>query len=98
MSPRKVHDQRLRTLIVISTVVVALTLPFFGYVVALTGLFLSSTATTLLPCVCYLKIFKNKWPSVFELGIIAGIMVMGALISSIGTYTSLKQIIHKLGA
>ena len=86
----------IRTVIVISTVVVALTVLFFGYVVALTGSFLSSTATMLFPCVCYLKIFKNKCPSVFELGIIARILVMGALIASIGTYTSLKQIIHKL--
>ena len=86
----------IRTLIMISTVVVALTLPFFGYVVALTGSFLSSTATMLLPCVFYLKIFKNKWMSVFELGIIAGIMVMGALIASIGMFTSLKHITHKL--
>ena len=86
----------IRAVIVISTVVVALTVPFFGYVVALTGSFLSTTATMLLPYICYLKIFKNKWPSVFELGIIAGIMVMGTLISAIGTYTSLKQIIHKL--
>ena len=39
----------IRTVIVISTVVVALTVPFFGYVVALIGSFLSSTTTMLLP-------------------------------------------------
>ncbi|KAL6606923.1 hypothetical protein ACP70R_042576 [Stipagrostis hirtigluma subsp. patula] len=45
-----------RTALVFSTTVVAIAVPFFAYVVALTGSFLSSTVTMLLPCVCYLKI------------------------------------------
>jgi len=77
-------------------VVLALTVPFFGYVVALTGSFLSSTATMLLPCICYLRIFKNRWRWGLELVIIIAIMMMGASIAVIGTYSSLKNIIHNL--
>lgn len=86
----------IRTLLVISTVVVAITVPFFGYVVALTGSFLSSTATMLLPCICYLKVFKSRWQWGVENVVIVAIMAMGASIAVIGTFTSVKQIIHNL--
>ncbi|XP_020255050.1 vacuolar amino acid transporter 1-like [Asparagus officinalis] len=86
----------IRTGLAISTVVLALTVPFFGYVVALTGSFLSSTATMLLPSICYLKVFKNSRRLGMELVIIIAIAALGAAIAVIGTYTSLKQIIQNL--
>ena len=76
--------------------VLALTVPFFGDVVALTGSFLSSTVTMLLPCIFCLKIFKNRWHWGLELVVIITIMMMGASIAVIGTYTSLNNIIQNL--
>ncbi|XP_064971455.1 amino acid transporter AVT1I-like isoform X2 [Musa acuminata AAA Group] len=86
----------IRTGIVITTVAVALSVPFFGDIVALTGSFLSSTATMVLPCVCYLKIFKNSRKWSYELMCIVAIIVAGSVVAVTGTYASLKQIIQHL--
>ncbi|KAL4639445.1 hypothetical protein ACB092_03G219000 [Castanea dentata] len=86
----------IRTAIVISTVVVALTVPFFGYVMAFVGAFLSVTASMLLPCLCYLKINETARSFGLELIIIVGILVIGSFVGVVGTYTSLKQIVNHL--
>ncbi|XP_073105749.1 amino acid transporter AVT1I isoform X2 [Elaeis guineensis] len=86
----------IRTILVVSNVVLALTVPFFGYVMAFTGSVLSSTATMLLPCACYLKVFKNTLRWGFELVIILAVMLTGLVIAIMGTYSSLKQIILNL--
>nr|POE81525.1 vacuolar amino acid transporter 1 [Quercus suber] len=86
----------IRTAIVISTAVVALTVPFFGYVMAFVGAFLSVTASMLLPCLCYLKINKTARSFGLELIIIVGILVIGSFVGVVGTYTSLKQIVNHL--
>ncbi|KAJ7943473.1 putative Amino acid transporter [Quillaja saponaria] len=85
-----------RTVIVISTVVVALTIPFFGYVMAFIGGFLSVTLSMLLPCLCYLKINKTARRFGLELLIIMGIIVIGSFVGIVGTYTSVKQIVKHL--
>lgn len=86
----------IRTLIVISTVIVALTIPFFGYVMAFIGAFLSVAAAMLLPCICYLKINKGARKFGFELVVIIGIIVAGSFVGVVGTYISAKQIITHL--
>ncbi|MBA0843299.1 hypothetical protein Goarm_000501, partial [Gossypium armourianum] len=65
----------IRTALVISTVIVALTIPFFGYVMAFIGSFLSVTASMLLPCLCYLKLNKAARKMGLELIIIVAILV-----------------------
>ncbi|KAF5792048.1 putative amino acid transporter, transmembrane domain-containing protein [Helianthus annuus] len=40
----------------ISTVIVALSLPFFGYLMSLVGALLSATTSIIIPCLWYLKI------------------------------------------
>jgi len=86
----------IRTVIVISTVVVALTIPFFGYVMAFIGAFLSVTVSMLLPCLCYLRIDKSARRFGLELVLIVGILIVGSLVGIIGTYTSIKQIVKHL--
>ncbi|XP_020591934.1 amino acid transporter ANTL1-like [Phalaenopsis equestris] len=86
----------IRTVILISTVIIALTVPYFGYVVALTGSFLSSSATMVLPSLCYLKIFKSSRRWGLELVMILAILVVGVFIAVIGTYVSMKQIVSSL--
>ncbi|KAL9389093.1 hypothetical protein Peur_017698 [Populus x canadensis] len=86
----------IRTVIVISTVVVALTIPFFGYVMAFIGAFLSVTVSMLLPCLCYLRIDKSAKRFGLELVLIVGILIVGSFVGIIGTYTSIKQIVKHL--
>lgn len=85
-----------RTVLVISTVIVAITVPFFGYVMAFTGSFLGVTVSILLPCLCYLRINKTAQRFGLELMVIVGILLIGALAGVVGTYTSLKQIVTHL--
>lgn len=85
----------IRTALVVSTTIVAIAVPFFAYVVALTGSFLSSTVTILLPCVCYLKISSRTSSNMrLEVVVCLGIIMIGAGVIVIGTYSSLKQIVH----
>ncbi|XP_010066910.2 amino acid transporter AVT1I [Eucalyptus grandis] len=85
-----------RTVIVVSTVIVALVIPFFGYVMAFTGSFLSVTVSILLPCFCYLKIDRGLKKSRIEIGVIVGIILVGLFVGVVGTYSSLKQIMENL--
>ncbi|TYH90992.1 hypothetical protein ES332_A13G087300v1 [Gossypium tomentosum] len=86
----------IRTALVISTVIVALTIPFFGYVMAFIGSFLSVTASMLLPCLCYLKLNKAARKMGLELIIIVAILMAGLFIGVVGTFTSIKQIVNHL--
>ncbi|KAJ6768316.1 hypothetical protein OIU74_022056 [Salix koriyanagi] len=70
-----------RTVIVISTVVVALAIPFFGYVMAFTGAFFSVTVSMLLPCLCYLRIDKSARSFGLELVFIVGILMIGSFVA-----------------
>ncbi|KAL5199819.1 hypothetical protein ABZP36_021022 [Zizania latifolia] len=85
-----------RTALVVSATIVALAVPFFAYVVALTGSFLSATATMLLPCVCYLKISSrmSRKLGLVEKVVCVVIIVVGVGVIGIGTYSSLKQIVQ----
>ncbi|KAF7809119.1 amino acid transporter AVT1I-like [Senna tora] len=87
----------IRTFIVVSTVIVALFIPFFGYLMGFIGAFLSVTVSLLLPCLCYLKIHRNIAQQLgFELGVIIGILIVGSFIGVQGTYSSLREIVNHL--
>ncbi|KAG9459266.1 hypothetical protein H6P81_003774 [Aristolochia fimbriata] len=86
----------IRTLLVISTVLVALTVPFFGDVMTLTGSFLSSSATMLLPCICYLKLCPASRRCRLELMIIGGILAMGSSFAVLGTVSALRGIVNQM--
>ncbi|PON58312.1 Amino acid transporter [Parasponia andersonii] len=88
----------IRTLIVLSTLIVALLVPFFGYVMAFIGAFLSVTVSMLLPCLFYLKINKVARRFGLELVMIGGIVATGSFVGVFGTYTSLKQILKQIHA
>ncbi|KAG2565668.1 amino acid transporter AVT1I-like, partial [Panicum virgatum] len=87
-----------RTALVVGTAVVALAVPFFADVVALTGALLSCTATLLLPSLCYLRVraklgYKKPW---LETAACVAIVAVGAAIVVLGTYSSVKQIVQRL--
>ncbi|XP_022854850.1 amino acid transporter AVT1J-like [Olea europaea var. sylvestris] len=98
---RSFHNTRLvsilwRSTLVISSIIVAIAIPFFGYLMSLVGAFLSITASVILPCLCYLKISGIHQRFGFEMMFIIGIVVIGVAIMIVGTYTSLKEIIGHL--
>ncbi|WMV31430.1 hypothetical protein MTR67_024815 [Solanum verrucosum] len=80
----------IRTFFVISAVIVALTVPFFGYAMTFTGALLNVTVSIFLPCICYLKIKKSSYLEVMFIGMI---LVSGSSIAISETYTSLESII-----
>lgn len=82
--------------LLISTVIVALVVPFFGDLMSLVGAFLSMTASIILPCLCYLKISGIYQRIGFEMIVIVGIALLGAAVVVLGTYASLLQIIGHL--
>ncbi|KAL6009186.1 hypothetical protein ACLOJK_022413, partial [Asimina triloba] len=86
----------IRTLLLLTTVIVALTVPLFAYLMALIGSFLSSIASMVLPCICYLKISKASRTRQPEFIIIIGIIVIGVLVAVVGTYHSLRKIAENL--
>ncbi|KAM3405755.1 hypothetical protein ACQJBY_000020 [Aegilops geniculata] len=83
-----------RTFIVISTVIIALTVPFFADLMALVGSLLIVMASMLLPCICYLKIFGTASCSRAEVALMVVIIILGSSVAASGTYSSLQKIIH----
>ncbi|EFJ14266.1 hypothetical protein SELMODRAFT_181183 [Selaginella moellendorffii] len=85
----------IRTLLVASTVVVAISVPFFGFVMAFIGSFLSMAVSLILPCACYMRIRGSKL-SLMELTLGIGIMLVGIVCAVGGTLSSLDAIIKQL--
>ncbi|KAJ4972913.1 hypothetical protein NE237_006087 [Protea cynaroides] len=81
----------IRTVLLISNVVVALSIPFFGYLMAFIGAFLSVVVSILLPCICYLKIFKGSRSFGSELVIICGILLLGVTVAVLGSRASISN-------
>jgi solute carrier family 32 (vesicular inhibitory amino acid transporter) len=84
------------TAVLASTVVVACTVPFFGYLMSFIGSSLNVTVAVLFPCLCYLKIFMPRGVSRAEVAAVVGILVIGVCIAVVGTYTSVQQIVGTL--
>jgi vesicular inhibitory amino acid transporter len=93
MAKDVVWSLMLRTLLVMSTVVVALLIPFFGLLMAAIGSLLSIAVSVFLPCLCYLKIYGWR-VSRSELCAIVLILLVGVVVSIVGTYCSVRDIIR----
>ncbi|XP_049933331.1 amino acid transporter AVT1C-like [Nymphaea colorata] len=86
----------IRTVLVISTLVVALSVPFFGLVMALIGSLLTMLVTLILPCACFLSILRGK--ITFVQGSLCSFIITVGIASSIsGTYSAVSKIIESLG-
>eukprot|EP00252_Welwitschia_mirabilis_P016195 TRINITY_DN3575_c0_g1_i5.p1 TRINITY_DN3575_c0_g1~~TRINITY_DN3575_c0_g1_i5.p1 ORF type:complete len:551 (+),score=33.61 TRINITY_DN3575_c0_g1_i5:43-1695(+) len=92
---RHSYSIAIRSLLVFSTLAVALTVPFFGYVMSLIGSFLTMLVALILPCACYLSILGKK-ASMAEVVLCILIMLVGAATAVIGSYSSIKSIIQSL--
>ncbi|XP_058739267.1 amino acid transporter AVT1I-like [Vicia villosa] len=84
------------TVFIISNVIVALSVPFFGSLMSLVGAFLSVTASVLLPCLCYLKIFGTYRKFGFETMTIVMIVLVAIVMEISGTYISIVEIVQNL--
>ncbi|XP_021768861.1 amino acid transporter AVT1I-like [Chenopodium quinoa] len=84
----------LRTILVATQVVVAVTIPFFGSLMSLVGALLSATASITIPCLCYLKISKKSGRSIEHMFIML-LILLSLVIVALGTYTSLRSIIKE---
>ncbi|KAK8662277.1 hypothetical protein V6N13_091862 [Hibiscus sabdariffa] len=85
----------IRTLLVMSTLVVGLSVPFFSLVLSLIGSLLTMLVTLILPPACYLSILRGKVGRI-EVAICIIIIAVGVVSSSFGTYSALTKIIENL--
>ncbi|XP_059628336.1 amino acid transporter AVT1C-like [Cornus florida] len=86
----------IRTALVISTLIVGLTIPFFGLVLALIGSLLTMLVTLILPCACFLSIMKGKVNRI-QVSLCVLIITVGVVSSAFGTYSALYNIIKTFG-
>ncbi|KAH6804913.1 Transmembrane amino acid transporter family protein [Perilla frutescens var. frutescens] len=87
----------IRTALVMSTLIVGLSIPFFGLVMALIGSLLTMLVTLILPCACYLSILRGKI-TVFQGCMCTLVIGVGAVSSAFGTYSALSQIVQNLSS
>lgn len=80
-----------RTVLVLSTLFVALSFPFFGAVMALIGSLLAMLVAIICPCVCYLILLKGRLTKL-QISTCILIIMVGVMCSVVGTYSSLAKI------
>ncbi|KZV24260.1 vacuolar amino acid transporter 1 [Dorcoceras hygrometricum] len=85
----------IRTALVISTLVVGLSIPFFGLVMALIGSLFTMLVTLIIPCACYLSILRGKI-NLFQRYMCGLVICVGIISSAFGTYSALSKIIQSL--
>ncbi|XP_027934582.1 amino acid transporter AVT1C-like [Vigna unguiculata] len=90
-----IYSKVIRTALVLSTLVVGLSVPFFGLVMSLTGSLLTMFVSLILPAACFLSIRGGRISS-FQAALCVTIIIVGAVSSCFGSYSSLYEIIEKL--
>ncbi|CAN4126629.1 unnamed protein product [Withania somnifera] len=90
-----IYSILIRTALVLSTLLVALKIPFFGFVMALIGSFFTMLVTLILPCACFLRILKGK-TSPIQVSVRILIIIIGSISAVLGSYSALSNIIHSL--
>ncbi|XP_010933084.2 amino acid transporter AVT1C [Elaeis guineensis] len=85
----------IRTTLVVSTLLVALSVPFFGLVMSLIGSLLTMLVTLILPCACFLSILRGKvaWTQV---SLCMFIIIVGVVSCAFGTFSAISKIIQSL--
>ncbi|GKV34160.1 hypothetical protein SLEP1_g42569 [Rubroshorea leprosula] len=85
----------IRTGLVISTLFVALTIPFFGLVLSLVGSLLTMLVTLILPCLCFLCILRRKVTRL-QVALCVIIIMVGVVSAVIGSFKAISEIIENL--
>ncbi|CAL0302691.1 unnamed protein product [Lupinus luteus] len=81
-----------RTILVISSLVVALCVPYFGSLMALIGSFMSMLVALIYPCACYLKLHSGRLSKKQKANCIL-IIIIGVVSGCAGTYSAMSRII-----
>ncbi|KAL7248361.1 hypothetical protein ACSBR2_003139 [Camellia fascicularis] len=81
----------IRTTLVLSTSVVALTFPYFGSVMALIGSFLVMLVALIFPCACYLSICRDRLTKL-QISVCIFIIIVGITCAIVGTYSAVTGI------
>ncbi|XP_010490635.1 PREDICTED: vacuolar amino acid transporter 1-like isoform X2 [Camelina sativa] len=84
-----------RTVLVTSTLVVALSVPFFAIVAALIGSFLAMLVALIFPCLCYLSILKGKLSNT-QIGLCVFIILFGVVSGCCGTYSAISRLANQM--
>ncbi|KAI4341842.1 hypothetical protein MLD38_026517 [Melastoma candidum] len=84
----------IRTTLVMSTLAVALAVPFFGFMMAMMGSLLAMLVALIIPCACYLRLRKGRL-SKHEIGKCWLTIAVGVLCSLIGTYSAISRLRDK---
>ncbi|OEL27416.1 Vacuolar amino acid transporter 1 [Dichanthelium oligosanthes] len=96
--PKKMQNylvgMSVRTLLVLSTVAVALLFPYFALVMALLGSVFTMLVALILPCACYLAIKKGEVP-LWEVILCIIIIMIGVVCACVGSYTSINRMISR---
>ncbi|XP_058740836.1 amino acid transporter AVT1I-like [Vicia villosa] len=92
----KVTNIFVSTFLVISNIILALSIPFFGSLMSLVGALLSVTASVLLPCLCYLKISGTYRKFGFETVTIVVVILIAIAMGIFGTCMSVIEIVQNL--
>jgi len=95
MNKSYMYGMGIRTLLVISTLVVGLSVPFFGLVMSLIGSLLTMFVTLILPCACFLSIVRNKVKP-YQVAMCVLVITVGLVSSAFGTYSALSKIVANL--
>ncbi|KAK8950786.1 Lysine histidine transporter 1 [Platanthera zijinensis] len=85
----------IRTALTMSSLFVALSVPFFGLVMALIGSLLTMLVSFIFPCICFLSISRGKATPI-QVGMCILIIVVGVTSSMLGTFSALSKIINSL--
>nr|GEV59229.1 amino acid transporter AVT1C-like [Tanacetum cinerariifolium] len=85
----------IRTTLVISTMVVALTFPFFGLVMSLIGSLLTMLVSMIFPCACFTYLRSGNITRI-QGSLCVLIVTIGSVSAVFGTYTALSEIIQQL--
>ncbi|XP_047306817.1 amino acid transporter AVT1D-like [Impatiens glandulifera] len=80
----------IRTILVASTFVVALSFPYFGSVMAFIGSFLVMLLSIVYPCACYLSITRGRLSNL-EVATNVVIMMIGLFCALVGTYSAIAS-------
>ncbi|XP_033144914.1 amino acid transporter AVT1E-like [Brassica rapa] len=84
-----------RSVLVLSTLVVALTVPFFATVAALIGSFIAMLIALIFPCLCYMSIMKGRLSN-SQMGICIFIVIIGVVSGCCGTYSAIARLIGEM--
>ncbi|XP_020590801.1 vacuolar amino acid transporter 1-like [Phalaenopsis equestris] len=85
----------IRTVLTLSTLIVALTIPFFGLVMALIGSLLTMLVSFVFPCICFLSIVRGKATQTQVVMCIL-IVAVGLVSSGFGTFSAVSKIVNSL--